>query len=216
MKKRQILNYFLAAIPTILTVAGIVAWESSQTQRDQYYEARDAHTAQFEGVLDQVAKGNTDLLKVVESIADEGRYMANSDLMSYYRYVALKDAVILKNVPGEKVEIDFSKVDFKKSDDFMMSRLSVLPDLDLAAFLSVFKALISEEGAAEFQKYCAEKQAKQCEPVFVEAGLHSGLTDEQKAQLNACLTKIKWKLESNYQLYLNYDSKGYCAAEARD
>ena len=214
MKKPYKFLGLFAAIAGIVGVVGYVAWDASQTRRDQYYDARDARNAQFEGVLHHISKGNTELLKVAVGIADEGRYQINSSLMSYYRRVALKDAVILKNVPGEKVEIDFSKVDFKKSDDFLMSRLSVLPDLELAAFLSVHQSLISEEGVAEFNKYCAEKE-NGCDPVFAVEGLHSGLNDEQKARLSACFTKIKWKLESNYQLYLNYDAKGTCAAESR-
>jgi hypothetical protein len=171
-----------------------------------YFAERKAQDLQFSDAYASHTLGIPGALERAEALANKGSDRTNTRLLSYYR-VKEMNAASSASDGGEPV-LDVAKIDFTKSNAFMMERMSYLTDLDLASFLNVNQPIFSEEGRLAYIQHC---QAKGCTPAYLQRALTTGLSPEQKIELNNCFSKIKWKLDSKYQVMFNYDAKGGCA-----
>ena len=191
-----------------MAVLACVAYGLDQGRKSNaYYAERNTQELKFNEAFTSIALGIPGSLQRAEDLANQGSDRANTKLASYYR-VNEMNAASTPAKDGKEAILNLQNVDFTKSTSFIMNRLTYLTDLDLASFLNVNQPLFSNEGRAGYIKHC---QAKGCSPANQERALSSGLSTEQQAQLNDCLNKIRWKLDSKYQVMFNYDAKGACA-----
>lgn len=191
-----------------MAVLACVAYGLDQGRKSNaYYAERNAQDLKFNEAFTSIALGIPGSLQRAEDLANQGSDRANTKLTSYY-LVNEMNAALTPSANGKEGILNLQNVDFTKSTSFIMDRLTYLTDLDLASFLNVNQPLFSNEGRAGYIKHC---QAKGCSPAHQERALSSGLSTEQQAQLNDCLNKIRWKLDSKYQVMFNYDAKGACA-----
>lgn len=191
-----------------IAVLACVAYGLEQNRKSNaFYAERNTLDLKFNEAYTAIALGIPGALQRAEELANQGSDRANARLASYYR-VNEMNAATTPATDGKEGALNLQAVDFSKSTSFIMDRLTYLTDLDLASFLNVSQPIFSEEGRAGYIKHC---QAKGCSPAYQERALASGLSTEQQAQLSDCFNKIKWKLDSKYQVMFNYDAKGACA-----
>jgi hypothetical protein len=171
-----------------------------------YFAERKAQDLQFSDAYASHNLGIPGALEHAEALANTGSDRSNTRLLSYYR-VREMNAASTPSPDGSEAVLNVKDIDFTKSNRFMMERLSYLTDLDLASFLTVNQPIFSDEARLAYTKHCQEKG---CTPAYLQRALTTGLSTEQKAELNDCFNKIKWKLDSKYQVMFNYDAKGAC------
>lgn len=133
-----------------------------------------------------------------------------SNWAPYLRVMELNAAK--QKVDGEDGATKANEVDFSRSTTFIMDRLNYLTDLDLASFLNVNQPIFSKEGRAAYIKHCEEKG---CTPAFLHRALTTALSVDQQQQLSDCFHKIRWKLDSTYQVMFNYEERGACATAVK-
>jgi hypothetical protein len=194
-----------------LGVLACVAYGLEQGRKSAaFYAERKSHALEFTEAYTSVALGIPGSLPRAEELANQGGDRANVKLGSYLRVMELNAAK--QKVEGEDGATKANEVDFSRSTTFIMDRLNYLTDLDLASFLNVNQPIFSKEGRAAYIKHCEEKG---CTPAFLHRALTTGLSVDQQQQLSDCFDKIKWKLDSTYQVMFNYEEKGACATAVK-